>query len=66
MKETMVVLDTQDLCYRYMQNRDTQLLKDRQGNGEDRRKHEFLTECGLELKQDRTHTIIKNWAARAA
>jgi hypothetical protein len=61
----MVILDTQDLCYRYMQNRDTQLLKDRQGNGTDGKVHEFLTECGLELKQDRTHTYIKNWVNRA-
>lgn len=66
MKESMLILDMQDICYRYMQNRDTQLLKDRQGNGEDRRKHEFLTESGLELKQDRTHTYIKNWTLRKA
>jgi hypothetical protein len=66
MKESMLILDMQDVCYRYMQNRDTQLLRDRQGNGEDRRKHEFLTECGLELKQEKTHTYIKGWASRAA
>ena len=64
MADSMIVLDSSDLCYRYMQNRDTQLLKDRQNNDEDRRKHEFLTECGLELKQDRTHTYIKNWKKR--
>lgn len=65
MADTMLVLDGKDLVYRHMQNRDTQLLKDRQGNGEDRRKHEFLTECGLELKQDKTHTLIRNWKKRA-
>lgn len=64
MADTMIVLEAKDLVYRYMQNRDTQLLKDRQGNGEDRRLHEFMTECGLELKQDKTHTIIKNWQLR--
>lgn len=66
MKDTMIVLDLADITYRYMQNRDTQLLKDRQGNGEDRRKHEFLTECGLELKQDRTHAIFTGWNKRVA
>lgn len=64
MKDAMLVLDAKDLKYRYMQNRDTQLLKDRQNNDEDRRKHEFLTECGLELLQDKTHTFIKNWKKR--
>jgi hypothetical protein len=66
MKESMLILDAKDLKYRYMQNRDTQLLKDRQNNGEDRRLHEFLTECGLELLQDKTHTLIKGWTTRSA
>ena len=66
MKSTMVLIDTSDLTYRYMEGRDTALLRDRQGNGEDRKKHEFLTECGLELRQDRTHAIITGWQKRAA
>lgn len=64
MANAMVIIDFPDLCYRYLENRDTQLLEDRQGNGEDAVKHEYLTECGLELKQDKTHTYIKGWTSR--
>lgn len=63
MKDSAVIIDFPFVKYRYLQNRDTQLLRDRQGNGEDRVKHEFLTECGLELTQDKVHAYIKNWAA---
>lgn len=66
MGDTMIIVDPKDMKYRYMENRDTQLLKDRQATDADMRKHEFLTECGLELLQDKTHTIIKNWNLRAA
>jgi len=41
---------------------DTQLLKNREGNGEDRSKSEYLTECGLELTQDKVHNYVTNWA----
>lgn len=64
MRDSMVIIDFPDLCYRYLDGRDTHLLENRQGNGEDAVKHEYLTECGLELKQDKTHAIIKNWTAR--
>lgn len=64
MDTAMVILDFPYLCYRYLQNRDTQLLTDRQGNGEDRKKAEYLTECGLELKQDKVHHVIRNWQLR--
>lgn len=63
MANAAVFLDLPYLKYRYLQNRDTQLLKDRQGNGTDGKTHEYLTECGLELLQDKVHTIIKGWDA---
>lgn len=66
MKQAMVIIDFPDLRYRYLDGRDTQLLENRQGNDEDSQKHEYLTECGLELLQDKTHTYIKNWATRTA
>lgn len=61
MQNAMILLDFPHLKYRYMQGRDTQLLKDRQTPSADSKQHEYLTECGLELLQDRVHTIIRNW-----
>lgn len=66
MADAMVILDFPYLTYRYLQGRDTQLLRDRQGNGEDSTKHEYLTECGLELIQDKVHAYITNWKRRKA
>lgn len=66
MADAMVILDFPYLTYRYLQGRDTSLLRDRQGNGEDSTKHEYLTECGLELIQDKVHAYITNWKARKA
>lgn len=62
MKTAMVIVDFPYLKYRHMENRDTMLHEDRQGNGVDGCIHEYLTECGLELLQDKVHTYIKNWA----
>lgn len=61
MENAAVIIDFPHLKYRYMEGRDTQLLRDRQGNDADQVKHEYLSECGLELLQDKTHTYIKNW-----
>jgi hypothetical protein len=61
MQNAMVILDFPHLRYRYLQNRDTQHLEGRQGNGEDGKTCEYLTECGLELLQDKVHSVIKGW-----
>lgn len=66
MKQAMVIVDFPYLNYRYLEGRDTQLLENRQNNGEDSVKHEYLTECGLELTQDKVHTYIKGWSSRTA
>lgn len=58
-----IILDTADLRYRYID--DTQLLKDRQGRGIDGVIDEYLTECGLELLQEKTHALITGWTAIA-
>ena len=63
MSNGMVILDFPFLKYRYLDASDTQLLQDRQGNGEDRKKSEYLTECGLELTQDKVHHYIKGWTS---
>ena len=56
-----IILDTKDLRYRYVD--DTQLLKDRQGNGVDGVIDEYLTESGLEILQEKTHAVITGWNA---
>lgn len=60
MKDSMVIIDFPDLVFRHLQGRDTSLLENRQDNGADSITHEYLTECGLELLQDKTHTYVKN------
>tara|TARA_B100001287_G_C22655870_1_gene517682 strand:+ start:320 stop:1486 length:1167 start_codon:yes stop_codon:yes gene_type:complete len=61
MDNAAVIIDFPFLKYRHMDGRDTQLLRDRQSADADAVKHEYLTECGLELMQDKVHTYIKNW-----
>lgn len=65
MKSAMVIVDFPYLNYRYLEGRDTQLLENRQAVDADSVKHEYLTECGLELLQDKTHAYIKGWSKRA-
>lgn len=65
MDDAMVIVDFPYLKYRYLDGRDTALYENRQGNGVDGSIHEYLTECGLELLQDKTHTYIKNWSSNA-
>lgn len=64
MKSAMVIVDFPYLVYRYLEGRDTQLLENRQSPGDDSVKHEYLTECGLELLQDKVHAYIKGWTSR--
>jgi hypothetical protein len=64
MKDAMIIVDFPYLSYRYLEGRDTQLLENRQLPDADSVKHEYLTECGLELLQDKVHAYIKNWNAR--
>ena len=64
MKSAMVIVDFPFLVYRYLEGRDTQLLENRQAVDADSVKHEYLTECGLELLQDKVHAYIKGWTAR--
>ncbi len=64
MKSAMVIVDFPNLVYRHLEGRDTQLLMDRQNNNQDGKIHEYLTECGLELTQDKVHSYIKGWTSR--
>jgi hypothetical protein len=56
----MLFLDIWNLKYRPLIDRDTRLLKNRQGNGDDFRRDEFLTEAGLELNMPESHMLVKN------
>jgi len=56
----MLFLDIWSLKYRYLQGRDTRLLKMRQNPGDDRRKDEYLTECGIEFWHPRNNMLVKN------
>lgn len=53
-------LDIQNLKYRYLDGRDTELLKNRQPNDADYRKDEWLTECGLEVRFPESGMYIQN------
>lgn len=63
MDKEMVVLDMAELKYRYMQGRDTQLIRNIEAPDFDGVKHMYQTECGLEMTQAKVHHRIKNWGA---
>jgi len=52
------LVDIEECKYRYLQNRDTALLKGREANDEDSSKEEFLTECGFEVHNEKYHSEI--------
>lgn len=54
-----IAVEPKGLEYRYMRDRDTKLLVDRQAPGDDKWTDEYLTECGLELKLQKTMGYIK-------
>lgn len=51
----LVVLDRRFIKKRPLKNRGTALLRNRQGNGEDRVVHEYLTEMSLEASVESAH-----------
>ncbi len=58
-----IMIDMESLTYRYLINRDTKLLTNRQNPGDDERVDEFLTECGLMMEQDSRHAKMTKAAA---
>src|SRR6266481_6560860 len=60
MRYNALFLDIQNLRYRYVQGRDTELLKNRQPNDADYRKDEWLTEAGLECRFPESHMYLQN------
>lgn len=60
LRSCALILDVQNLKYRYMQGRDTDLLKNRQNPGDDFRRDEWLSECGEEIRFPESHMFIQN------
>ncbi len=63
-------VDIERIVYRYLAGngrpRDTKLLKDRQGNGEDRMEEEYLSEIGFQLATENRHAQLTGVTAYAA
>ncbi len=55
----MFVVDLDYVMKRPLRNRGTRLLRNRQGNGVDSVIHEYLTECSMEVSQEKVHGILK-------
>lgn len=53
-------LDVNHLEYRYVTDRDTKILANRQPRKADYREDEWLTECGIQVKFPEAHMLIKN------
>lgn len=60
LRNNALIIDVQNIKYRYMQGRDTELLKNRQNNGDDFRRDEWLTEAGMELRFPESCMYIQN------
>jgi len=58
LKGAMFILDLDLLKRRPMRNRDTRILPNRQGNGEDRVVFDILTEMSFQLQQESAHGVI--------
>lgn len=54
------LIDLEDLKYRHLQNRDTRLKMNVQANDSDSQKDEYLTECGLQLGDERKHSVLND------
>lgn len=58
MRYNALFLDVQNLHYRYMQGRDTDLKKNIQPNNADYRQDEWFTEAGFELQYPESHMYM--------
>ncbi len=54
----MFVVDMMYVKKRPVRNRNTAILRNRQGNGEDKVVHEYLTELSFEFSQEKVHGLI--------
>lgn len=65
MNNAAVILDLPYLSYTYLKGRDTHIEENIQAVDADGKKHQYLTECGLEMTQGKVHTVIRNWNTNA-
>lgn len=63
---SIYVLDMENIVYRFLEDSDTKYLPDRQSNGLDGMKSEYLTEAGIELHHPDTHFVINGLTNPAA
>ncbi len=56
-----ILVDVDELTYRYLTDRDTKLYTNIQSPGYDGEIDEYLTECGLELRTEQKHGVIHNF-----
>jgi hypothetical protein len=61
LRNAMMILDVQNMRYRALGKRDTMLRKGIQANDADRRKDEWLSEVGLEVRKPEANMIIYNF-----
>lgn len=59
-RNSALIIDVPNLVYRYVEGRDTALLRDRQLPNADYIEHEYLTEFGLECRFPESHMYIQN------
>lgn len=52
------ILDVENIKYRPLQGRDTNLETNIQNNDEDQRKDQYITEAGIELRLPKTHALL--------
>jgi hypothetical protein len=62
----MFIIDMEYVKKRPMRNRNTSLLRNRQGNGQDQVIHEYLTELSFEVQQEKVHGLIKGITAASS
>lgn len=55
-----LLIDPEKINYRYLQNRDTQLLQDVDKSGVDAVTDEYLSEVSVQVKNESCHAIVKN------
>lgn len=59
-RNSALIVDVPNLMYKYIEGRDTALLRDRQPPNADYIEHEYLSEYGLELRFPESHMYIQN------
>jgi hypothetical protein len=55
---SVIVLDMENVKYRFLSDSDTKLYEDIQENDRDGKKGEYLTECGIQVMLEQTHAIL--------